>query len=176
MGFHHGGLASENPSPPARSFVELFDVAFNLWDDVLFASGFYTGAGDGSGGGSNDFLATSYVRAPRNRSVVESPLDASADDAGFTPGQRVQAKWSSTSCTWKDATVVRILREGNLQLLFDGYDDATFIPLERIRKLQGETTMPKPPGFPAPLSLRLPPSQAEVKAVRTLTLMKIEPS
>ena len=37
-----------------------------------------------------------------------------------------------------------------------------------IRQSQG--------GFRAPLSLRLLPSQAEVKAVRTLTLMKIEPS
>jgi len=83
------------------------------------------------------------VHAPPGGGQAQAAL-ASAAEIVLKEKDRVQAKWASTSQTWKNATVVCIPPEGDPMIWFDGYKDASQIPLERIRKLPDEPSTPKP--------------------------------
>ena len=67
-----------------------------------------------------------------------------SDKAARKVGDRVQAKYTPKSHTWKDATVVRLHPGGDPELLFDEFHDIVSIPLARIRTVQVEPSAPKP--------------------------------
>jgi len=58
-----------------------------------------------------------------------------AIDAGFTLGQRVQAKFLPNSSKWSDATIHHICGSV-VTLQFDGFDDVFKIPIRRVRPPQ----------------------------------------
>ena len=99
--------------------------------------------------------ASLMVRAPRqgeSQSQAAS-LGATSAETVYKANDRVQAKWESTSHTWKNATVMSIPPEGDPFIWFDGFDDAKRIPWDRIRPLKPSTSQ----GLSAPQLPVLPP-------------------
>jgi len=126
------------------------------------------------------------VRAPgqsESQSQAAS-LGATSAETVYKANDRVQAKWESTSHTWKDATVMSIPLEGDPFIWFDGFDDAKRIPWERIRKLPVKPSTSHglsapqlpvlPPMPPNPVSEPISVSVVKTKFEKALWLLQFE--
>jgi len=118
------------------------------------------------------------VHAPRESNGQGQAVLGTSPGVVYEVGDRVIAKYSSTSRTWKLATVMNTPQKGDPFIWFDGYDDAIRIPLERIRKLQAEPSTPQQPILPAlpPDSVITPFSLSVVKTTfeKALWLVQFE--
>ena len=114
--------------------------------------------------------------------VVHAPGEEAQDQVAsrtsaelvYEVGYRVQAKRTPTS-PWENATVWSTPPEGGPMLLFNGYFDAVCIPLERIRKIQVEASMPNL-NLQDPLSVPLLVSAVSTTFEKAVWLLKFEAS
>ena len=102
-------------------------------------------------------------RAPASVLHFKPPLaPASAAAPHFTLGERVKARFSSTSVTWKDATVARLPSGKPPELVFDGFSDAVPVPADRIQKLKHNLLPTLPAAASAGPNVRLLPRNGKL--------------
>jgi hypothetical protein len=119
----HFGHLPTTAAPPAAGHDDPFALLSAMMGGVdVF--------GRAMGGGAMPALHHAAA-APHHKAVA---VKTTAPAPSFKLGERVKARFSPTSVSWKDATVARLHPGRDPELVFDGFANAVPVPAGRIQK------------------------------------------